>query len=70
MQFGMIGMQSARRGLNTPPTMEIRPGFLFNIMITKDMILPLWRGHPMGQKTAAREVSEETEGSGSYQQLY
>ena len=70
MQFGMIGKQSARRGLNTPPTMEIRPGFLFNIMITKDMILPLWGGHPVAQKTAAREVSEETEGSGSYQQLY
>lgn len=70
MQFGMLGMQAARRGMNAAPTMVIRPGFLFNIMVTKDIILPPWRGHPMAQKTVSQEVGEETSGSGSYQQLY
>lgn len=66
MQFGMLGMQAARRGLNTPPTMVIRPGFVFNIMITKDMILPPWRGHPIAQNATLQGVDEETETSGSY----
>ena len=66
MQFGMLGMQAARRGMNTPPTMEIRPGFLFNIVVTKDIILPPWRGHPAVQKTVSQEVEEETSGSSGY----
>lgn len=50
MQFGYVGMQAARRGLNTPPTMVIRPGFLFNIMVTKNIVLPPWQGHPMARR--------------------
>jgi type IV secretion system protein VirB10 len=69
-QMAQLGMQLARRNLNMQPTLEIRPGYEFNIMITKDMILPPWRGHPVAQNTAATIVNEETEGSGSYQQLY
>ena len=59
MQFGMLGMQSARRGLNIPPTMVIRPGFLFNIMVTKDIILPPWRGHPVAQVAVNHEGNED-----------
>lgn len=43
-QLGQLGMQVTQRNLNIQPTLEIRPGFQFSIMVTKDMILPLWKG--------------------------
>lgn len=46
-QLGQLGMQLAQRNLNIQPTIEIRPGYAFNVVVTKDMILPTWRGHPM-----------------------
>ncbi|HGA7692126.1 TPA: TrbI/VirB10 family protein [Salmonella enterica subsp. enterica serovar Virchow] len=46
-QMGQIGMQTAQRNMNIQPTLEIRPGYEFNIMVTKDIILPTWEGHPM-----------------------
>jgi len=29
------------------PTIEVKPGHLFNVMVTKDIILPPWRGRPL-----------------------
>lgn len=46
-QMGQIGMQMAQRNMNIQPTLEIRPGYQFNIMVTKDILLPTWEGHPM-----------------------
>ena len=46
-QMGQLGMQMAQRNMNIQPTLEIRPGYQFNIMVTRDMILPTWEGHPM-----------------------
>lgn len=46
-QMGQIGMQMAQKNMNIQPTLEIRPGYEFNIMVTKDIILPTWEGHPM-----------------------
>jgi len=46
-QLGELGEEVARRNLNIQPTLEIRPGYMFNIMVTKDMILPTWQGHPL-----------------------
>lgn len=46
-QMGQLGMQMAQRNMNIQPTLEIRPGYEFNIMVTKDIILPTWEGHPM-----------------------
>ncbi|CDG90682.1 TrbI/VirB10 family protein [Xenorhabdus bovienii] len=46
-QMGQIGMQMAQRNMNIQPTLEIRPGYAFNVMVTKDIILPTWQGHPM-----------------------
>jgi type IV secretion system protein TrbI len=43
-QLGQLGSEFARRGLNIAPTLEIRPGYLFNIMVTRDMILTPWQG--------------------------
>jgi type IV secretory pathway VirB10-like protein len=42
-QFGELGSEMARRGLNIAPTLEIRPGFTFNVMVTKDVILKPWQ---------------------------
>lgn len=46
-QIGRLGMEMTRRNLNIQPTLEIRPGYNFTVMITKDIILPPWQGHPM-----------------------
>lgn len=46
-QMGQLGMQMAQRNMNIQPTLEIRPGYEFNIMVTKDILLPTWEGHPM-----------------------
>lgn len=46
-QMGQIGMQMAQKNMNIQPTLEIRPGYQFNIMVTKDILLPTWEGHPM-----------------------
>jgi len=46
-QMGQLGMQMAQRNMNIQPTLEIRPGYQFNVMVTKDMILPSWTGHPL-----------------------
>ncbi|AWK88613.1 TrbI/VirB10 family protein [Azospirillum thermophilum] len=43
-QMGQLGAEYARKGLNVAPTLEIRPGYRFNIMVTKDMIIPPWQG--------------------------
>jgi type IV secretion system protein VirB10 len=44
MQMGQLGMGSIQRGMGLPPTLTIRPGYRFNVMVSKDMILPPWRG--------------------------
>ena len=39
-QFGGLGQQMIGNGLNRPPTIEIRPGYEFNVMVTQDLVLP------------------------------
>lgn len=48
-QMGQLGMQMAQRNMNIQPTLEIRPGYQFNVMVTKDIILPTWTGHPLAK---------------------
>lgn len=38
-QWGQVGQQVVSRNLNIQPTLEIRPGYQFNIMVNKDLIL-------------------------------
>lgn len=38
-QFGQVGAQMIRRNMNVQPTLEIRPGYRFNVMVNKDLIL-------------------------------
>ncbi|NYS17089.1 conjugal transfer protein TrbI [Achromobacter xylosoxidans] len=49
-QMGQLGMEMARRNMDIQPTLEIRPGYQFNVMVTKDIILPTWQGHPMAKR--------------------
>lgn len=58
-QMAQLGMQLARRNLNMAPTLEIRPGYLFDIMINKDMILPPWRGHPAALSKVSQGGNED-----------
>jgi type IV secretory pathway VirB10-like protein len=39
-QLGQVGQKSLQRGINIPPTLEIRPGYEFNVMVTNDLVLP------------------------------
>ena len=49
-QLGQLGMETARRNLDIQPTLTIRPGYQFNVMVTKDIILPRWTGHPEARR--------------------
>ena len=39
-QLGQVAQGSLQRGTNIPPTLEIRPGYQFNVMVTNDLVLP------------------------------
>ncbi len=39
-QFGSVGQQMIGQGINRPPTIEIRPGYQFNVMVTEDLVFP------------------------------
>lgn len=38
--LGELGTEIARRNMNVQPTLEIRPGYRFNIAVMKDLVLP------------------------------
>jgi type F conjugative transfer system protein TrbI len=39
-QFGSLGQQMIGNGMNRPATIEIRPGYQFNVMVTEDLAFP------------------------------
>jgi type IV secretion system protein VirB10 len=39
-QFGSVGQRAIEQGMSTGPTLEIRPGYEFNVMVTEDLVLP------------------------------
>jgi type IV secretion system protein VirB10 len=39
-QLGQTSSELIRRGLNVAPTIEIRPGYPFNVMVTQDLVFP------------------------------
>lgn len=41
-QLGQLGMEQARQNLRRQPTLEIRPGYPFNVMVNQDVILTPW----------------------------
>jgi type IV secretion system protein VirB10 len=38
-QLGQVGSQIAQKNMAVQPTIVIRPGYLFNVMVTKDLVL-------------------------------
>ncbi len=39
-EFSQTGAQLAQKNINIQPTIQIRPGDLFNVFVTKDMVFP------------------------------
>jgi len=39
-ELGQTGNELIRRGINVAPTLEIRPGYPFNVMVTQDLVFP------------------------------
>ena len=39
-QLGSTAAELIRRGMTVAPTLEIRPGYPFNVMVTQDVIFP------------------------------
>jgi type IV secretory pathway VirB10-like protein len=39
-QMGALGQQMLGNGLSRPPTIEVRPGYQFNVMVTEDLAFP------------------------------
>ena len=48
-QWGQVGQQMIRRNMNIQPTLEIRPGYQFNVMVNKDLILEPYAELPTGR---------------------
>jgi type IV secretion system protein VirB10 len=44
-QLGQLGQEMSRRNIRIQPTIEIRQGSHFVVMVTKDIIISPWRGH-------------------------
>lgn len=42
-QLGQLGIEMTRRNMDIAPTLEIRPGYNFAVMVNKDMILPAFK---------------------------
>lgn len=39
-QLGQVGMEVTRKNLQVQPTIVIRPGFRFNVIVNKDIVIP------------------------------
>ncbi len=42
-QLGQLGIEMTRRNMDIAPTLEIRPGYNFVVMVNKDIILPAFK---------------------------
>lgn len=41
-QMGELGQEIVRRNMDVAPTLEVRPGYAFNVMVSKDMVITPW----------------------------
>jgi|GEM_PF-1668960 len=48
-QLNQLGMYSYQSRANIAPTITIRPGYRFNVMVNKDMVLAPWQGEAASQ---------------------
>jgi type IV secretion system protein VirB10 len=42
-QLGQLGQELAKRNARIQPTLEIRPGYRFTVMVTRDVVIRPWR---------------------------
>ena len=42
-QLGIVGEQLMQRNIRIQPTLQIRPGYRFNVSVTKDLVVEPWR---------------------------
>ncbi len=42
-EMGQLGMEMAKRNLNIKPELIVRPGYRFNVQVTRDLIMQEWR---------------------------
>lgn len=42
-EMGQLGMEIARKNLNIKPELIVRPGYRFNVQVTRDLIMQEWR---------------------------
>jgi type IV secretion system protein TrbI len=47
-QLNQLGMASYSSRVNMAPTITIRPGYRFNVMVNRDMVLAPWQGKAAG----------------------
>jgi type IV secretion system protein VirB10 len=47
MQMNNLGMLTLGRNMTQAPTIQISPGYVFNVLINKDVILPPWHAGAM-----------------------
>ena len=50
-QLNQLGMYSYQSRANMVPTITIRPGYRFNVMVNKDMVLAPWQGEAANQSS-------------------
>jgi type IV secretory pathway VirB10-like protein len=43
-QLSQVGEQLIQRNIRIQPTLQIRPGYRFNVSVTKDLVIEPWRG--------------------------
>ena len=39
-ELGQTSSELIRRGMNVAPTIEVRPGYAFNVMVIQDLVFP------------------------------
>lgn len=49
MQLNQLGLSSYQGRVNAAPTITIRPGYRFNVMVSKDMVLSPWQSEAATQ---------------------
>lgn len=57
MQMNQMGMMSYQSRMNQAPTITVRPGYRFNVMVSKDIVMPPWEGSTRHGNSPLRSAS-------------
>lgn len=59
MQLNQLGLSSYQGRVNMAPTLTIRPGYRFNVMVSKDMVLPPWSAKGNAISTGTLQTAQQ-----------